>query len=1840
MKKIMGHVTGKLSLSILTMFVLLVGVLAGLTRVTTTKASSIHATQTHSAAMKTAISKMPLVFEPNRGQTDSRVKYFARSAGYNVFLTGPSTAVMSYRPSADKKTLDRLTMKLAGANEAAQGQPQEPTGGVSNYYVGNDKSKWLHDVPNYAKLRYNDVYSGIDVVYQGSDRNFRYDFVVRPGADPKSIRMAYEDAKSVSIDKEGNLVLGMTDGQLVGSKPYIYQEVGGKRQLVKGNYVLTAKNEVRFELGRYDASRQVVIDPSVTYASFVGAGGATAGANMTEITGIAVDGSGVYFSGWTNSPTFDGKIITPGTQQAVVGTFNVGLAAAAGTTFIGAQSTKNQANGIAISGNNLVVVGVTNGGTNFPSPGAANSISIVDAVNFNTHAFVLLLSKAPALSSSAILAGKGAEAANAVAVDSTGIIHVAGETSSPDLLTSIKAPGASAPVAGSVAPAQSIFMSQNFVGGSNAFYVALNKTMTAVTYASFLGGYDADEADAIAVDSKGNAYITGKSTSWGPSGNPVAMPFPVQPPQPCQTGQSVGCLPPTNPPTGPLTLRTFAGGTHAFVAAFNPNGQLNATGTSTTLLYSLPLGGDVNPREADMGTAIAVDGNFNVYIGGNVTSPSITNSIPGGGSTGGAGTTPVNGSAANVVFTAPAILGSVPGGAGVVANITIINGGSGYTGTENCGSGVGQVCFSAPPPGGVPATGTFVAPAGVITSITITNQGTGYTTPPTIIFPAPTAVGGSTATATATIGTIILGTATAGGQDGWVVELGAPGTLTSTFNGGTFKNGAPVSLAFPAFVFGTLANGDETHGNGTGTGTPSVAGSINQVTGLVTDTGATPVGTGTPGALGNIYLSGSSNSASNGNAVLFRRRINTSGFDQITGTSNAYLTQTPYLTDFLPQGGAVTPLGDINLAPNGVAVIGAATGVAYDTSSGRSCIGAWTGEALATPGTLFTGPPPTAKATFTPTGASAADGFVACAAFTNDATGNQLTFNFTMVAGATATAPTPTAIQLSPGNPQNQTSVSITNPGSVTIPFLRSAVTYTNLFSTPPTSTAGGPASATNAANAWLNATPPYTNLGGTSMTISLLNISSPLSPVPASNLDPGFYQATFTITPLAGLGFAPDNAGVPITVTVNLIVTGTVLTNTAVECQSPCTPANLNVALNEGSGFTDVGNNTKFLNIPVVSQVPFIGPSSGDIVFDMQRDSANSPVYINSNPNYPVLGAPSITGGVSAVNFVGGSNYPPNTTGSVIFTAPPGGGTTAAATYTVGSSGSIVHVQVTNPGSGYTNPPFVTFPLPNAGGTQATGTATMGGSVTGTPGGTVSLRPVGGLTPGTTGCGSTLPTPLSMLPMANDLACMIQVSLPPNMLAGAPAGVYTGMFTLLIPNGLLNSPSLAPESAPPSPGTVITFAPVGSTAGAGATSVNVTITVTVGNGGLQLISPWVSNVAPFIANPPTTPQYMPLAPFSVPWGFTGTVNSDNSGVPYIPTLTGNNFPNRAIHTLLLDSRDLPTLTAPGKFLTTVTPGINQNAQLAFTENLNVNSSFLSGGLPVSTCTVNSPPIPASVLALGLPGGTTLNGNLPSSNASVTTTEVTIAIVNPANSNLGTPGGLAPGYYASTVTYSALDSTGTPIVSGTPGPGTPVQISIPVCLEVGNILSYDYYATSDNTVVASGLPTAGGLFMEAGSAQNVWGTVFASGPSQSPQLPNIGGPQFAPPDVNLQIPVQLNNLAGEPSWISPIALPSLGGIQGGNDCLHTAPANSCTPAWEELTVAPPQVTAAGSYGGGFTVANTYPGGTAPTGLLIANGISAVLPVGVSSGPAVEFVNPTARHHYRRQRIQSHCNQQW
>jgi hypothetical protein len=262
--------------------------------------------------------KLPLSFEGNQGQTDRQVKFLSRGKGYTLFLT-KDEAVFSLRGGKNESRLTSLArprprsetgaaaapsatlrMKLVNANPAAEIAGSDELPGKSNYFLGNDPKKWRTNVPTYAKVKYRNVYSGIDLLYYGNQGQLEYDFAVAPGADPGRIQLDIRGAKSIRRDAQGDLVLQIAGSEVRWRKPVVYQERDGARQEIAGRYVIKRGHRVGFEVASYDRTSPLVIDPAITYSTYLG--GAT---SFADAYSVAVDAAGnAYLTGYTRAWDF------------------------------------------------------------------------------------------------------------------------------------------------------------------------------------------------------------------------------------------------------------------------------------------------------------------------------------------------------------------------------------------------------------------------------------------------------------------------------------------------------------------------------------------------------------------------------------------------------------------------------------------------------------------------------------------------------------------------------------------------------------------------------------------------------------------------------------------------------------------------------------------------------------------------------------------------------------------------------------------------------------------------------------------------------------------------------------------------------------------------------------------------------------------------------------------------------------------------------------------------------------------------------------------------------------------------------------------------------------------------------------------------------------------------------------------------------------------------------------------------------------------------------------------------------------------------------------------------
>jgi uncharacterized protein (TIGR03437 family) len=569
-----------------------------------------------------------LSFEVNRGQTDPRVRFLARTGHFNFFLTD-TEAVMAWR---DKKPRDAnaaaLRLRWLGANPAARVEGLDELPEKGNYLTGNDPAQWRTGIPHYARVRYCDLYPGIDLIYYGNRGRLEYDLVVKPGADPNVLRLSLTGVSSLRILANGDLMLGTATGEARFQRPIVYQEVDGVRRAIDGRYVRLGRREIGFKVVDYDRSRELVIDPLLVYSSLFGgsqtdvinaiaidrdgaayvtgtapsvdfpttlnsylrnySGGpndlfvlklSADGSSRVYATylggggddigfGIAVDSAGnAYVTGGTTSvnfPTTQGayrrSIASVTGSDAFVTKLNASGAGLVYSTYLGgADDTRPDDAGLAIAidaDGNAFVTGRTHS-FDFPTtPGAFQRGPFRGDDGFVTK----LNPSGSALVYSTLVAGNGDDVGLAIAVDNIGAVYLTGRTTAADFPTT---PGA---------------FQRSASVGQDAFALKLNPAGSAALYSTFLAGDRDDAGQAIAVDAGGQAHVTGATAS-------------------------------TNFPTTPGSFQpSRRNSVDVFITRLNPDGS--------ALVYSTYLGGGGD----DSGNAISIDSAGNAYVAGGTTS--------------------------------------------------------------------------------------------------------------------------------------------------------------------------------------------------------------------------------------------------------------------------------------------------------------------------------------------------------------------------------------------------------------------------------------------------------------------------------------------------------------------------------------------------------------------------------------------------------------------------------------------------------------------------------------------------------------------------------------------------------------------------------------------------------------------------------------------------------------------------------------------------------------------------------------------------------------------------------------------------------------------------------------------------------------------------------------------------------------------------------------------------------------------------------------------------------------------------------------------------------------------
>lgn len=494
-----------------------------------------------------SFSNLPLSFEANHGQTDSQVRFLSKSGGFETYLTDSGVTLASV---SGGQTV-ALQMSFANASDSVRIVPGDALAGTTNYLIGNDPDQWQTNVPTYGSVRYEQVYPGVDAVLYGNSGQLEYDLIVAPGTSPEVIRLQFAGADSISVNGDGDLVASIAGSEFVKSAPVVYQEIGGERVEVAGAYVLDG-DEVGFEIGAYDESQPLIIDPILIFGSYLG------GALNDIAFGVATDDDlNVYVTGETESLNFP---TTPGVlSEEISGDVNqqdvfVTKISADGSevlysTYLGGTGNNDIGFDIEVDGDGQAFIAGRASGSDFPTTAGA--------INTNGGGFVAKLSDDGSDLMYSTTVGVNTDL-YALEIDGDGQAYFGGW----DLQNQFVVPGNAYQTQGN--------------GGGDAIVGVLNEDGTGLVAGTYIGGTGREQGFDISRDGDGYIYLTGQTPS-------------------------------EDFPTVNAFQNTKAAQPDAFVVKFMPD--------LSDVMYSTFLGGDGGGL-SDYGYGISADDNGNAYVTG------------------------------------------------------------------------------------------------------------------------------------------------------------------------------------------------------------------------------------------------------------------------------------------------------------------------------------------------------------------------------------------------------------------------------------------------------------------------------------------------------------------------------------------------------------------------------------------------------------------------------------------------------------------------------------------------------------------------------------------------------------------------------------------------------------------------------------------------------------------------------------------------------------------------------------------------------------------------------------------------------------------------------------------------------------------------------------------------------------------------------------------------------------------------------------------------------------------------------------------------------------------------
>ena len=395
---------------------------------------------------------LPLYFEKSPG---AEAKFISRGRGYEMSLARKQIRVKLSNSHA-------IELDPAYGSELPEPEGIEATGGHSNYLIGNNPDAWRTLVPHFRRVRYNRIYRGIDLEFYGNQNQLEYDFIVRAGADPSKIAMQFKGASSYELNSQGDLILNAGNVRISQRKPNAYQIAGGKRSPIAITYLLSnTPGLIRFKLGKYDPHRPLIIDPILSYGTFVG------GSGTDFASAVAADSAGsAYIGGSTSSLSIPGRPpqqFLRGPSDCYITKIHPDGTSILYTTYIGGGGSETCSSLTVDNQGNVYAAGTT---TSNDFPVTAGAVQTKYAGG-DFDGFVLKLNNAgTGLMYSTFIGGSGPDVLNAIAIDGSGNAYVAGTTNSTNVIE-----------IGSDAAIQ--FRN---AGGSDAFLVKLNTTGTGVVF--------------------------------------------------------------------------------------------------------------------------------------------------------------------------------------------------------------------------------------------------------------------------------------------------------------------------------------------------------------------------------------------------------------------------------------------------------------------------------------------------------------------------------------------------------------------------------------------------------------------------------------------------------------------------------------------------------------------------------------------------------------------------------------------------------------------------------------------------------------------------------------------------------------------------------------------------------------------------------------------------------------------------------------------------------------------------------------------------------------------------------------------------------------------------------------------------------------------------------------------------------------------------------------------------------------------------------------------------------------------------------------------------------------